>query len=120
MKASPDNFLRYVARCPLCGTANKSVNILLVEKRANRTGFHLTCPSCKTSMIVFLSQSGVGVVSIGAVTDVGRDDVALLQGESIPSDAILDLYTQIMRHDGSLASAIAPHRPRSRVNHKKQ
>lgn len=112
MAAPTDNFFRHVARCPLCGATNKDVNILLVQKRADRTGLHLTCPSCRTSMIVFLSQSGVGVVSVGTVTDVGRDDVALLQDGDTPfsADTVLDLHLRMARHDGPLSDLLTSRR----------
>ncbi len=106
MTVPQDNILRHFSRCPLCNAEYSGARVSVVEQRADRTVFHVTCPSCETSMMLVMTQGQMGMVCVGSITDVMAHELSRLTRTRIHPNAILDFYTQIQRHKGSLAEVV--------------
>ena len=81
-------------RCPVCNKKYRPAKMMVLDEDDKRTTLHLTCDACGASTIVFVSTGQFGVVSLGMLTDVERDEARkVFQGEVISSDHVLEAHT---------------------------
>ncbi len=106
MTASDNNVLRHFAQCPACEAAYGSAKVSVVAQRGERTAFHVTCPSCKTSTLLTVLQGPAGVMGLGAITDLTRQELQRLKQPPIGPDAVLDLHVQLRTYTGTLAAVL--------------
>ncbi len=102
-----DNILQHVRKCPVCEQNYRNARMLLVQKRPDRTGFHITCSSCGTRVLVFVSPGQMGVVSVGMITDLTAGEVrAKLNQSPISPNMVLDMYSKIRSAADSMDSLV--------------
>ncbi len=106
MTASDNNVLRHFARCPACEALYGNAKVSVVVRRDNRTVFHVTCPSCKTSTLLTVLQGPAGVMGLGAITDLTRQELQRLKQSPIGPNAVLDLYAQLQAYTGPLTTVL--------------
>lgn len=91
--SAPIDNLGHLTRCPQCDRKYRFNRALILDEEDNRTTFHLTCDSCYTSTLVFVSVGQQGVVSLGMVTDLERNEARqLFKNESISADQVIDMH----------------------------
>lgn len=85
--------LKHLVRCPICEKKYQHGQTIVVDDNGERTTFHLTCQSCQTSTLVFVSRNQMGVVSLGMATDLSAVDVKDFFGkEPISADQVIEVY----------------------------
>lgn len=58
--------------------------------------FYASCSSCGSSSVLFISMNQWGIASVGALTDLGGDEVKeYLGGEAVSTEYALDAYTAL-------------------------
>jgi hypothetical protein len=79
--------------CSFCGKTFNDEKIVLVYKENAKTIFHITCSRCKTSTLVMMSENQKGLVGVGVLTDLDKEEVAeKIKSGAISSDEIIDTY----------------------------
>jgi hypothetical protein len=92
MKPSINN-LENLAKCPICNKKYGQAKILVLEEVANKTTLHVTCGSCKTSSLVFISSGKMGIVSLGMLTDLTTEEArGIFKGEAVSVDQVIDVH----------------------------
>jgi hypothetical protein len=103
---SLDN-LEHLTKCPLCGKKYQYGNTLLLEETEERTAFHLTCDSCKTAILVFLSAGRLGIASVGMITDLCREEAKKLFGqEAVTANQVIEVHEFLKNFDGRVEEFI--------------
>lgn len=102
MKTSIDN-LENLVRCPICNKKYGQTKILVLEEEGNRTTLHLTCENCKNSSLVFISLGKMGIVSLGMLTDINREEArSLFKSEAVSSDQVIEVHEYFKDFKGGI------------------
>ncbi len=81
--------------CLYCKTVFREKDIDLIDQVNGNSVYHLTCHKCGVSFIFHLVLSKDGVLSIGAVTDAGKEDLEKLKrGENVTADDVISAYLE--------------------------
>lgn len=106
MKTSVNN-LEDLVKCPICNKKYGQTKILVLEEDGNRTTLHLTCSNCKNSSLVFISSGKLGIVSLGMLTDLTRDEVkSLFKSEAISFDQVIEIHEYLKDFKGGIKEFI--------------
>ena len=93
MKNKNHNQLEFLSKCAFCGHNFFRSDWLILEEVERKTAFHVTCPNCQTSAIVFISHGPSGVVSLGMGTDLDRAEVKKKYSHAaVSADEIIDMH----------------------------
>lgn len=85
----------------MCNTHYNPMQAEILEERDDAHLIHTECRKCSSSIIALVLTGGLGVSSVGLVTDLGSDEVLRFRaGKTIHEDEVLQLY-QIF-HDAPL------------------
>ena len=92
----PINNLEYLTKCPLCNEAYDNSELIILEEEEKRTTIHLTCRGCKSSMLAVITVSQAGIVSMGMVTDINKDEArSLYNNDAISSDKVIEVHERL-------------------------
>ena len=90
---TPLEHLESFMKCPQCNEPYEDSKALLIETDQRKTTFHITCGKCNISTLVSVAVNQLGLVSMGSLTDLDRQEVKrLFQREPISSDEVLDVH----------------------------
>jgi hypothetical protein len=70
--------LKFINRCPICGSNYKSEKAQLFAKNETANLIHLTCSKCRSYFIAMVLLVGQGLSSVGMVTDLSFEDITRL------------------------------------------
>ena len=88
--------LKPFMRCPVCRKKYAPVLALPITDEEGQATVHLTCPSCRISSMVFISENPWGIASVGVLTDLKSEEAKQYFGKDVISlDAVLDTYTSL-------------------------
>lgn len=77
--------------------------MLVLEEETNKTTLHVTCESCKVSSLVFISSGKMGIVSLGMLTDLTREEAkGLFKGEAISTDQVIEVHEYLKSFKGGI------------------
>ena len=97
------NNLDNLAKCPICNKKYGQTKILVLEEDANKTTFHVTCESCKISSLVFVSSGKMGIVSLGMLTDLTREEArSLFKSEQVSVDNVIEVHEYLKNFKGEI------------------
>lgn len=100
---TPINNLENLIRCPICSKKYGRTKALILEEENNKTTLHLTCDSCKLSSLVFISSGKMGIVSLGILTDLTRDEArGIFKGEAISTDQVIEVHEYFKNFKGGI------------------
>ncbi len=88
--------LRLMSNCPLCKRTHSPENAKILSKKDGAHLVHITCPHCSNAMLALVVVSGMGLSSVGMVTDLHQDDVVRLgSAGQISEDELLAFHELI-------------------------
>ena len=106
MRPSANN-LEHLMKCPVCDRNYNHTRALILEEEVNKTAFHVTCESCKISTIVLISSNNFGLVSLGILTDLDRNEAKrLYKNDAISSNQVIELHQFLKEFDGGVKEFI--------------
>lgn len=70
--------LKFINRCPICGSNYSSDRARLFAKNDTANLIHLTCSRCSSYFIAMVLFVGRGLSSVGMVTDLSFEDISRL------------------------------------------
>lgn len=106
MKTSLDH-LKPLAHCPVCNKEYDPVKALLLEEGESHTVLHITCPACGISNVVLISATQWGVVSMGVLTDLEKEEATgLFRGEAVSSDQVIEVHNFLKGFEGGVKDFI--------------
>ena len=90
------NNLEILARCSFCKAKLNHHDLTLVLEKERQTIFHATCSQCQTSSLILISSEGKGLLGVGVITDLDREEVKKkLATEVITADEVINVYTAL-------------------------
>lgn len=106
MLEEPGN--QFVSRCPLCNAGCRMEDAYTIESTDDASMIYTECPRCKSSIVAVVAMSGVGIVSLGMVTDMTKEDVEQFRtAPSMSSNELLEIIQLLQRKDGSVVRELA-------------
>lgn len=92
--------IKFVSRCPLCNTEYQSDRAEIIEEKEGEALIYVECLKCKSSIVATVMFGGVGLVAIGLVTDLNKNDIEKFkEAPPISSDEMLEVYKVLKKDD---------------------
>lgn len=92
----------FVSRCPFCSAEYDLDDAKVIGEQDDSTMIYVTCNDCESSIIAIVAMSGLGIVSLGLVTDMTEEDTKrLLKERSVSGDDMLDIYEVLQKQPTS-------------------
>lgn len=87
------NDLSHIAKCPVCEKKYKKESATVLEIGQKRNTVHFTCESCQVASLVFISKEQAGIVGVGILTDLVKNEVRnVFQKEAVSADQVLGVH----------------------------
>lgn len=104
--SSPLDNLRLISYCPLCNAHYNPQEAKILEQREGAHLIHVQCHSCQSSIVAVVITGGLGISSVGLITDLtSRDVMHFKNQDAIIEDDILDAY-KILSTENNLKSLL--------------
>jgi hypothetical protein len=98
--------LRLISYCPLCNTHYNPSEAAVLEEKDGAHLIHVSCNRCKSSIVAVIITGGIGVSSVGLITDLTSKDVMKFKISSpISEDDVIEAY-ELMRNRNNLAALL--------------
>lgn len=76
-----------------CDSAYSQDDFLTLENQEQKTTYHVTCPKCNASALIFSSVTSAGIVNLGVATDLDKKEARkMFHNKTIDADDILDVH----------------------------
>lgn len=93
-----DSNINIPDKCLECGKTFKKKNADLLSEGENTFIFHLTCEDCGTSFILNIAVGRDGILTVGSLTDAGKEDLDKLRsGKLISADDVIEAYLSLKK-----------------------
>jgi len=91
-----DENMQLVTRCPFCSAEYDLDGAQVIGEENDATMVYITCSECESSIVAIVAMSGLGVVSLGLVTDMTVEDTKRFMNEKVvTSDEFLTIYEML-------------------------
>lgn len=85
--------LRLISYCPLCSTHYNPSEAKVLEEKNGAHLIHVSCRKCSSSIVAVIMTGGIGVSSVGLITDLTSEDVLRFKNaKPITSDDVIEAY----------------------------
>lgn len=103
--------MHFVSRCPFCSAEYDLDGAKVIGEEQDATVVFVTCSRCESSIVAMVAMTGLGIVSLGLVTDMTAEDTkAFFQREAISSDEILKMYELLKEDKAAIQSLTHLHK----------
>ena len=93
-----DDNMQLVTRCPFCSAEYDLDGAQVIGEENDATMVYITCSECESSIIAIVAMSGLGIVSLGLVTDMTVEDTKRFMNEKqVTSDEFLSIYETLSK-----------------------
>lgn len=88
--------IKMLAQCPVCKKQYAQSNAKIVHEVDDAYLLHVCCSGCNSSVLALIFASGIGITSMGMLTDLNGCDLnKFKQWSSISQDEVLEMYKQM-------------------------
>ncbi len=92
----PSESLRLISYCPICSTHYNPLAAQVLEERDDAHLIHVECRKCGSSIIALVLTGGIGISSVGLVTDLSGEEVLKFRNrESVRIDDVLAMHKEL-------------------------
>jgi hypothetical protein len=106
MKNKKDK-LPFFVKCSFCNGSFSPEDLVVLEQSERQTVFHALCAHCHQAIIIFLSFTPGGLVSLGLITDLNREEARRFFGqEAVSADEVIDLHEFIFKNPEGLSELV--------------
>ncbi len=100
-----DEGVQLISYCPLCQSSYSPQQAHVLGETADSHLLHIECGNCANAILALVLISTVGVSSVGMVTDLAFDEVALYKdAEAVTTDDVIDLHEALSNEDAFFAA----------------
>jgi hypothetical protein len=93
----------FVSRCPFCSAEYDLDGSKVIAEEEESTMVYVTCTDCESSIIAIVAMSGLGIVSLGLVTDMTEADTKrMMKDGAVSSNELLKMYELLHKNADSL------------------
>ncbi len=91
--SSPIDNLRLISYCPMCNTHYNPNEARILEQKDGAHLIHVECRRCYSSIVAVVITGGIGISSVGLITDLTAEDVLRFKNqESVTEDNVIEAY----------------------------
>lgn len=91
--------MHFVSRCPFCSAEYDLDGAKVIGEEDDATVVYVTCSRCESSIVAMVAMTGLGIVSLGLVTDMTAEDTKRFFGSrAVTSNELLKVY-EILKED---------------------
>lgn len=102
-----DYNMHLVSRCPFCSAEYDLEGAKIIGEEDESTMIYVTCSECESSIVAIVAMSGLGIVSLGLVTDMTAEDTKRFSGaKSVSSDELLSIYELLEKNNQQAVSQL--------------
>lgn len=102
----PPEGLKLISTCPLCHATYKPMMAKLLGERDGAHLLHLTCRNCSSLIVALVMTGGVGVSSVGLVTDLTSDDVMRFKDSNpVCTDDVIAVH-ELLERDAAVIDVL--------------
>ena len=102
-----DNNQHFVSRCPFCSAEYDLDGAKVIGEEEESTMVYVTCSECESSIIAIVAMSGLGIVSLGLVTDMTEADTKRFRdSKGVTSDELLSIYELLEKNTSGTIKAL--------------
>lgn len=103
----PSESLRLISYCPLCNTHYNPLAAQILEEREDAHLIHVECRKCGSSIVALVLNAGIGISSVGLVTDLTGDEVLKFRRhENVRADDVIDAHTALFSAEKNFLSEL--------------
>jgi hypothetical protein len=89
----------FVSRCPFCSAEYDLDGSKVIAEEEESTMVYVTCTDCESSIIAIVAMSGLGIVSLGLVTDMTEADTKrMIKDGAVSSNELLSMYEMLNKN----------------------
>lgn len=97
--------MHFVSRCPFCSAEYDLDGAKVIGEQDDATVVYVTCSKCESSIVAMVAMTGLGIVSLGLVTDMTEADTRKFFDKSaVTSDDLLHMYEILKEGKGVVKS----------------
>jgi hypothetical protein len=88
--------VKLLASCPVCHKQYAQANAKVVNEVDDAYLLHVRCSRCSSSVLALIFTTGLGITSMGVLTDLNSVDATKFGGWSdISQDEVLEIYKEM-------------------------
>ena len=97
----------FVSRCPFCSAEYDLEGAKIIGEEEDSTMIYVTCSECESSIVAIVAMSGMGIVSLGLVTDMTAEDTKRFAcSKGISGDELLTVYELLKKNSPQTVSEL--------------
>ena len=101
-----DDNMQFVSRCPFCSAEYDLNEAQVIGEEEDSTVVYVTCSDCESSIVAMVAMTGLGIVSLGLVTDMTAEDTKrFFNTKAVSSDELLAIY-ELLKEDKSAIKSL--------------
>lgn len=90
--------MEHLTKCPLCQKEYGNFNITILDQKRGKATLHLKCEYCQTASLVFVIVNQSGILSLGMVTDVTKEEAkSMMNREAVSVDEVAEIHDQLKK-----------------------
>ncbi|MAF80994.1 hypothetical protein CL628_03190 [bacterium] len=107
-----DNDQHFVSRCPFCSAEYDLDGAKVIGEEEDSTMVYVSCQDCESSIVAIVAMSGLGIVSLGLVTDMTEEDAKrMMDSEELTGDDLLSAYELLKDSESSVTGLTRSSKP---------
>lgn len=92
----PNEGLKLISYCPLCNMQYNPLSAKILDERDDAHLVHVECRKCGSLIVALVLTGGIGISSVGLVTDLTSDDVLKFKDvEDVQLDDVIELHAAL-------------------------
>lgn len=86
--------MQFVSKCPFCSAEYDLNGAQVIGEEEDSTVVHVTCSQCECQIVAVVAMTGLGIASLGLVTDMTVEDTKrfFVKGQGVTSNELLSMY----------------------------
>lgn len=92
------NHLEIFSNCSVCKNKLNRQDLTLVLEQNSKSVFHVSCSKCHTSVLILFSRGQEGILSVGMITDLNREEaIEKLKPSEITANEMIEIYETVRK-----------------------
>lgn len=92
----PNEGLKLISYCPLCNMQYNPLSAKILDERDDAHLVHVECRRCGSLIVALVLTGGIGISSVGLVTDLTSEDVLKFKDQDkIQTDDVIELHSAL-------------------------
>ncbi len=98
--------MHFVSRCPFCSAEYDLDGAKVIGEQEDATVVYVTCSKCESSIVAMVAMTGLGIVSLGLVTDMTAEDTKkFFKNKEVSGDELLEMY-EMLKEDKNVVKSL--------------